>query len=99
MSAPSSGSSVPATPLTLPAVNTRSSTLRLLSGRSLIWRSVIVCPGVPDSRLSNAPSEVMFTTVSTAPGSSVTLTVAVTVSTLMLSTTAFLKPCASTVMR
>ena len=100
ISDPRSGSSVPAAPLTFTAVNARSSTLRLFSGISTIWRSVIVWPGVPDDVLTSGRSAVTVTSSESAPTSSFTLTlVVVAVSTLTRFTTAGLKPCSSTVIR
>ena len=93
ISEPISGSSVPAAPTTLPTVNARSRTLRLLSGISTIWRSVIVCPGVPDPRLMSGASAATITSVDTSPSASVSFSVAVVaVSTFTRSTTATLKP-------
>lgn len=74
---PSSGSSVPAAPVTLPTVSARSSTLRLFSGISTIWRSVIVCPGVPDPRLTSGASADTLTSVVNSPTFNVILSVAV----------------------
>jgi hypothetical protein len=64
---PICGSSVPASPTTLPTVSARSSTLRLLSGISTICRSVIVCPGVPEPRLISGDSAATLTSAVSSP--------------------------------
>ena len=89
-----SGSSLPASPETLATVTARSSTLRLLSGTSWIWRSVMVWLLAPDSRFMTCASAVTLTTSDpAAPISSVTLTVTVlAVSTFTGSITVVLKP-------
>ena len=94
------GSSLPTSPATFGIVTARSSTLRLLSGIPIIWRSVIVWPVVPESVLSSGASARTVTCDSSVPVSSVTLTVAVdAVSTFTMSTTAVLNPRASTTIR
>ncbi len=93
------GSSLPASPETLGAVRARSSTLRLASGTSCIWRSVTVEVVVPDSVFRSGASATTVTCSPTAPASMMTLAVAtVAVSTFRLWTVAVLNPCASTVM-
>jgi hypothetical protein len=91
---------VPAAPVTLPTVSARSSTLRLLSGISTIWRSVIVWPGVPDPRLMSGASAATVTSVVTSPRVSVSLrVVVVAVSTFTRWTTALLNPVKAAVTR
>src|SRR5258708_6245127 len=92
------GFSLPTSPETFGSVTARSSTLRFTSGTSRISRSVTVLPVVPDSVFTAVVSDCTVMEVETAPGSSVTSSVAITaVSTFTCCTMAFLNPSASTV--
>ncbi len=97
---PMPGVSGTRSPFTLGSVCSRSSTLRSVNGMFSICLSVMVWPTTPLSAFTASTSALTVTEVAMAPGSSVMLAVAmVDVSTLTFSSTAVLKPFASTVMR